>query len=205
MSGLRLSGGDNFISSAEVNSRTIEMADHYYDYFGQEEVVIMTVLQGASHFAADLGRALALKNPNLIADRVEIKTMKGVESVGEPKIKVDWRGPLPGRNLLIVEDIWHTSKTLDYLLNIVDRYDPAKVAVAALIDKPTARPDGHSLKCDDVQVGFQVVDEFVVGGGLDWNDRYRFMSHISKAHNVAEPGQPPLWVPIVPDEYAIAA
>jgi hypoxanthine phosphoribosyltransferase len=136
------------------------------DYAGKE-VILVCVLKGAAVFLADLMRQLTVP---CIVDYVNWSSYgTSTSSSGVFRILQDLEESVESRHVLIVEDIIDTGLTLHYLLRHIRGRNPASVKVAALLDKPSKRKiEVHTDYC-----GFKVPDEFVVGYGLDYDQKYR--------------------------------
>lgn len=202
MSELRLAPGqEDFISSSDIARRTSELADFYSRRYGEEEVIVITVMQGAMIFAANLLQKI--KNPNIITDYVRVKSMQGTSSNGRPMINKDPDHHIKDNRVLVIDDIDDTRRTLGALLPRLRASGPAQLDVVTLLNKPLVQKTVE-LPADDIQYGFDIASRFVVGHGLDWNQRYRALPHISVARNIAPEGQSDFWTPIVPDENVFA-
>lgn len=136
-------------------------ADH-----GEDPLVAVCVLKGSVLFAADLVRAIP---GDVRLEFLGVSSYSGTESTGDVRITHDLRASVRGARVLIIEDIVDTGLTLDYLLRAFQVREPASLKVATLLDKPSRRrapvvPD---------YTGFVIDDHFVVGFGLDLDERYR--------------------------------
>lgn len=164
---------EELLYSAEaIRDRVQELgAEISRDYAGRE-VHLVCVLRGGCIFAADLLRALAL--PASI-DFIAISSYgAGTRSSGVVRLVKDLDDPVESRHVLIVEDIVDSGLTSSYLLKLLSNRNAASVDVVALLDKPAARRAPHQPR----YVGFNVPDAFVVGYGLDYNQRYRELPYI---------------------------
>jgi hypoxanthine phosphoribosyltransferase len=131
------------------------------------ELVLLSVLKGSFIFAADLARAIPLP---LRIDFLGLSSYGGkTESSGVVKITSDVTKPIEGAHVLIVEDIIDTGLTMAYLLENLATRHPASVKICALLEKPTRA----QVKVPIHHKGFTIDDHFVVGYGLDFNERYR--------------------------------
>jgi len=137
------------------------------DYTDQDDLLLICVLKGAFVFLSDISRAL--KRPHAI-DFMGISSYgKGTTSIGAVQIIMDLKAPIENRNVLIVEDIIDSGRTLDYMRRTLLARSPASLRICTLLNKPARREI-------DVQVdyvGFDIPDEFVVGYGLDFDELYR--------------------------------
>lgn len=141
------------------------------DFAGQEPVLV-TILQGALVFAADLMRTI--QHHVLLGSVLVSSYPIGTERSKEPEIIADLQIDIRGRHVILVDDIVDSGHTLRALLNRLQRRDPASLSVAACLDKPSGRETPVPLR----YVGFEVPDAFVVGYGLDHSGRYRNLPYI---------------------------
>ena len=141
------------------------------DYAGRDPHLV-GVLKGACTFMTDLSRSVDLP---LTLDYIAVSSYgAATKSSGEVKLVKDLDQGLEGRDLLVVEDIVDTGLTLNYLLNVLKARGPRTLKVAALLSKPSRRL--VEVKVD--YVGFSIDDHFVVGYGLDYNEKYRNLKDI---------------------------
>ena len=141
------------------------------DYAGQK-VVLIGVLKGACLFLSDLARQIEL---DATFDFIAVRSYgTGKESAGEVQMVKDVTTPLQDQNVILVEDILDTGVTLTYLKNLLLAHQPKSLKIAALLDKPSRRQ--RPIQAD--YLGFQIPDEFVVGYGLDYAERYRNLPDI---------------------------
>ncbi len=133
---------------------------------------LICILKGACYFLADLSRAI---QRDVMIDFMGISSYgRGKTSSGEVKITKDLDISLEGADVLIVEDIIDSGVTLNYLTSLLQQRKPKSIRVATLLDKPERR-----LRPVDVaNVGFSIPDEFVVGYGLDYAEKYRNLRDI---------------------------
>ena len=131
------------------------------------QLLMISVLKGSVCFMADLMRALDL--PVTIDFMAVSSYGSGTVTSGAVRILKDLETPVEGRHLLIVEDILDSGKTLSYLMNMLETMRPASIRLCTLLDKPSRRQAPVALHYR----GFEVPDEFLVGYGLDYAERYR--------------------------------
>lgn len=147
------------------------------DYAGRKPLLVC-VLKGAMVFMADLIRAIDL---HVNIDFIAVSSYgAGTRTTGEVKIVKDLDGPIEGHDLIFVEDILDTGLTLSYLLENFRSRGAASIKIAALLNKPDRRKA-------DVQLdykGFDIPDKFVVGYGLDFDERYRNLPYIGVVQNI---------------------
>jgi hypoxanthine phosphoribosyltransferase len=155
-----------------IQARIREMGREIaHDYAGRDPHLV-GVLKGACTFMTDLARSVDLP---LTLDYIAVSSYgAATKSSGEVKLVKDLDQGLEGRDLLVVEDIVDTGLTLNYLLNVLKARGPRTLKVAALLSKPSRRL--VEVKVD--YVGFSIEDHFVVGYGLDYNEKYRNLKDI---------------------------
>lgn len=141
------------------------------DYKGKN-LLMVCVLKGSVVFTADLMRAVDL--PCQIDFMAVSSYGSGVESSGVVKIVKDLDTNLEGRDILIVEDILDSGRTLSYICEILKTRNPASLRICTLLDKPARRQ--VKLKAD--YVGAEIPDAFVVGYGLDYDEKYRNLPYV---------------------------
>ncbi len=139
--------------------------------YGDEPIICIGVLKGSILFLADLIRAI---DSPLEIDFLGVSSYQGTTSTGVVRITHDLRGSIVDKNVVIVEDIVDTGLTLSYLLRNLESRNPKTLKVATLLDKPSRRQVDVPID----YVGFQIPDEFVIGYGLDYNERYRDLPYI---------------------------
>ncbi len=160
------------LSQAQIAARVRELgAQLTRDYAGRE-LVLVCVLKGSFVFAADLARAIDLP---LRIDFLGVRSYEGSETTGVVQITQDLSRPIEGEHVLLVEDIVDTGLTVNHLIELLRTRGPGSVRVCALLHKPSrARVD---VPLD--YVGFTVADQFLVGYGLDFSERYRNLPHVA--------------------------
>ena len=160
------------LSEEEIRAKCKEMGARISQEYKGKNLMLVTVLKGAVVFLADLMRAIEV--PAEIDFMVVSSYGSGVKSSGVVKIVKDLDVPLAGKDLLIVEDILDSGLTLSYIKELLASRGPASIKIATLLDKPSRR------KVDLVAdyIGFSVPDEFVIGYGLDYDEKYRTLPYI---------------------------
>jgi hypoxanthine phosphoribosyltransferase len=155
------------LSRDQIARRVAELADQItLDYAG-ETILFVGVLKGASIFLSDLARQVKL---DATFDFIAVSSYgSSLRSSGEVKLNKDVDQSLEGKNVIIVEDILDTGLTLSFLLKQFANHNPKSLKIAALLDKVSRRV--NDVRGD--YVGFEIPDEFVVGYGLDYAERYR--------------------------------
>lgn len=160
------------ISAEQIQARIREMGDRISQDYPNGRLHFICILKGGVFFLTDLARAM---KRDVFIDFMGISTYgRGKTSSGEVKVTKDLDISLEGADVLIVEDIVDSGITLNYLLHVLEQRKPRSIRIAALLDKPERR-----LRPVQVSyVGFQIPDEFVVGYGLDYDEKYRNLDDI---------------------------
>jgi len=173
------------LDSQTIATRVAELgAQLSADYAGRDPVMV-SVLKGSLVFLADLMRAMDL--PSSI-DLMEVSSYAGTETTGQVRILKDLSKPIEGRDVIVVEDIIDTGLTLNYLLGYLADRQPASIKICCLLDKPARRL--ADIEID--YIGFTIPDRFVIGYGLDYEERYRNLPYIGvlkpSVYGGAQPG-----------------
>jgi hypoxanthine phosphoribosyltransferase len=174
------------LTEAELRDRIVELGRQLAADYADRDPILVGVLKGSIVFLADLIREMDIP---LSVDLMEVSSYgSGTETSGQVRILKDLKGSIEGRNVLVVEDIIDTGLTLNYLLRYLGDRAPASLQVACLLDKPARR-----LVAMDIDYrGFTIPDRFVVGYGLDYDERYRNLPYIGvlkpSVYGAAEPG-----------------
>ena len=173
------------LDSQTVANRVAELgAQLTADYAGRDPVLV-SVLKGAFVFLADLMRAMDM--PTSI-DLMEVSSYgAGTESSGQVRILKDLSKSIEGRDVIVVEDIIDTGLTLNYLLGYLADRQPASIKICCLLDKPARRLAEIKIEYR----GFTIPDRFVIGYGLDYNERYRNLPYIGVLKPSVYGGAPP--------------
>ena len=173
------------LDSDTVAARVAELgAQVASDYAGRDPVLV-SVLKGALIFLADLMRSMDL--PTSI-DLMEVSSYgAATESSGQVRILKDLSRPIEGRDVIVVEDIIDTGLTLNYLLGYLADRKPASISICCLLDKPARRLADISID----YIGFTIPDRFVIGYGLDYDERYRNLPYIGVLKPSVYGGVPP--------------
>ena len=159
-------------SQEEIDRRLDELAAEINrDYAGKEPMLI-SVLRGSFVFMADLTRKITL--PCTVDFMAVSSYGKGTTSSGQVQITKDLSDDIEGKDILVVEDILDSGNTLNYLMKLLQTRHPASIRLCTLLDKPERRV--VPVQAD--YVGFTIPDEFVVGYGLDYAEKYRNLPYI---------------------------
>ena len=167
---------DVLISEEKIIERTEEMAKQLNDFYKSQNdgkpVVVVGVLKGSVMFMMELVKKLAI--PVEFDFMVCSSYGDSTTSSGQLQIKKDLENSIADKHVLLVEDIVDSGRTLQYLLRYLRDKSPASLKLCTLLDKP----DRREFDVNVDYVGFEVPDEFVVGFGLDYAQRYRNLPYI---------------------------
>lgn len=163
--------GKVLITEEEIIARTKEMGKMITDDYAEEEPVVVGLLKGSVPFMAELIKQIRL---DIEIDFMDVSSYVGTESEGDVRIVKDLDRSIVGRKVLIVEDIIDTGKTLTSVKELMYKKGASDVRIATLLDKPSRR----KVQIEGEYVGFEVPNEFVVGYGLDFNQKYRNLPYI---------------------------
>ena len=159
-------------SEEELEAKCAELGAQISKDYEGKNLLLVSVLKGAVVFMTDLMRHITV--PCSIDFMVVSSYGNGVKTSGVVKIVKDLDADLAGKDLLIVEDILDTGMTLHYLKQLLQDRNPNNIRIATLLDKPERRR--AAVRAD--YVGYQVPDEFVVGYGLDYDEKYRNLPYV---------------------------
>lgn len=160
------------ISTDDLQRRVQELADQISADYQDQNPLLVCVLKGGYVFLADLTRAMSI---NHAVDFMAISSYgSGAVSSGVVRILKDLDRDISGRHVLLVEDIIDTGHTIAYILDNLRTRQPASMRVCTLLSKPSRRE--IPLPVD--YIGFEIPNEFVIGYGLDYAERYRNLSYI---------------------------
>lgn len=160
------------LSEQEVDAKICEIGRQISEDYAGKQVHLVCVLKGGSFFMCELAKRITVP---VSLDFMSVSSYGSeTKSSGVVKIVKDLDEPLVGKDVIIVEDIVDSGRTLSYLMDMLKDRKPASLRLCTLLDKPERR-------VVDVHVdytGFQIPDEFVVGYGLDYDQKYRNLPYI---------------------------
>lgn len=160
------------IPEEKINQRVRELGDQISKDYEGEFVKLICILKGASFFTCELAKRITVP---VFLDFMSCSSYgNGTESSGDVKIKKDLDDPVEGQNVIIVEDIIDSGRTLYHLKKILATRGAKSIAICTLLDKPERR----EFDVDVDYLGFNIPDEFVVGFGLDYAQHYRNLPYI---------------------------
>lgn len=157
---------ETLLSAETIAQRVAEMGAQISADYGDRPLVLVGVLKGSFLFMADLIRHIRCP---LRIEFIGTKSYAGTSTSGEVQLTKDLDKPIEGEDVLLVEDIVDTGLTLNYLRQMLAQRGPASLRTVAFLDKPSRR----RIEVHADYVGFRIEDRFVVGYGLDFEQRYR--------------------------------
>lgn len=157
---------------ASIKRRISEIGSELSIEYKDKNPIIVCILKGAALFMSDLMRSMTIP---LEIDFMSISSYgSSTQSSGVVKIRKDIDSDIQGRHVLVVEDIVDSGLSLKYIIDYLNQHQVASVKTCVLLDKPKA----HKIDVNIDYVGFQIENEFVVGYGLDYAERYRNLPYI---------------------------
>ncbi len=160
------------LSEEKINARIREIGEQISRDYAGKSVHLVCILKGGSFFMCELAKRITVP---VSIDFMSVSSYgSSSESSGVIKIIKDLDEPLAGKHVLVIEDIVDTGKTLHYLVELLKDRGAADVKLCALLDKP----DRRVVEIGADYTGFQIPDEFVVGYGMDYDQRYRNLPYI---------------------------
>lgn len=164
------------IGAESINKRLEEMAEQIFEDFQGEQVELVCVLKGAVMTMTELAKKLHMPVTMSFMDVSSYGS--GTESSGKIKILRDLDEDITGKNVLLIEDIIDSGRTLSHLREMLLKREPKSFRICTLLDKP----DRRVVNVPVDYVGFTIPDAFVVGYGLDYAQRYRNLNYVGVLH-----------------------
>ena len=160
------------ITQDEIKQAVARLAAEIRQDYKSKEPLLIGILKSSFVFMADLIRQLELP---VEVDFVKLSSYgTGWETSGKVKVVQGLKTPIKGRDVLVVEDIVDTGLTISFLLDYLQKKKPASLRLCALTDKPSRRQVPVTID----YLGFTVPDKFIVGYGIDWNEKFRYLPDI---------------------------
>lgn len=159
------------INKAKLEKRIEKMGKQIQKDYESKEIVFVGILKGSVMFMSELAKNI---KSSVELDFMDVSSYEGTESTKKVKINKDIRNSIEGKDVIIVEDIIDTGRTLTYVLEYLKQKNPNSVKIATMLSKPSRRV--MELNVD--YIGFAIEDKFVVGYGLDYNEKYRNLPYI---------------------------
>jgi len=159
------------INKIKLEKRIEEIAKQIDKDYEGKEIVLIGILKGSVMFMAELAKNI---KSNVELDFMDVSSYEGTESTGNVKIKKDIRNSIEGKEVVIVEDIIDTGRTLTYVIEHLKQKNPNSIKIATMLSKPSRRV----IELDVDYIGFTIEDKFVIGYGLDYDEKFRNLPYI---------------------------
>ena len=161
------------LTEQQIQNRIRELGEILSEEYVGKNPIVVGVLKGVVVFYADMIRHI--KVPCQM-DFMWVSSYAGTDSTGKMNLKRDLSEDVRGRHVLILEDIFDTGNSLNFVYNHILSKEPASLKVCTLLDKPSRRNPNVTVKAD--YTGFEIPNAFVVGYGLDYNEYYRNLPYV---------------------------
>ena len=161
------------VSEEQIRTRIAELGQELTREYAGKNPLVIGVLKGVVVFYADMIRHIQVPCQ---LDFMWISSYAGADSTGKMLVRQDVTADIEGRHVLILEDIFDTGNSLEFTVNHMKKQNPAYIKICTLLDKPERRRAGVTLKAD--YVGFTIPNAFVVGYGLDYNEKNRNLPYV---------------------------
>jgi len=165
------------ISKEEIDSRVIQIASQISEKYKAEPVIFIVVLNGSFIFASDLIRSTEI---DCEVDFIKVASYNGKQSTGKIKFEKDLSSDISGKNVIILEDIIDSGITINFIKEVIEKKNPKSLKIATLLLKPGVA----KLNFEIDWVGFEISPEFVVGYGLDYNQKLRNLNAVYRLGGV---------------------
>jgi len=162
---------DVLFSEEEILKRVDELAAQISEEYAGEEVHVICILKGSVYIFAELTKRITVP---VSLDFMSVHSYSGTTSTGEIQVTKELDHSIEDKNVIVVEDIVDTGRTLKYLLEELNSRKPKSLKLFSLLDKPERRV----VEIEADYVGFTIPDKFVVGYGLDYDQKYRNLPYI---------------------------
>lgn len=163
------------IDEERIEKRIQEIANEILNKYGDEEIILVCILKGGAYFTLELFKKI--KSYNVILDFVKIKSYGNNvrETTGNIQFDLDVSQDIENKNIIIVEDIIDSGYTLSYLYNYLKQKNPKSLEICVLLDKKERR----KVEVPVEYVGFEIENKFVLGCGMDYDEKYRNLPYIA--------------------------
>ena len=159
------------ISEEEIQNKVKELGKKITEDYRDKNLFLLGILKGAVPFMADIMRKIDL---DLEYDFMDVSSYQGTRSLGEVRILKDISTSIVGKDILIVENIIDTGITLNYLTKVLKSRGANSIEIVTMLSKPSRRKVDLPVKYN----GFEIEDNFVIGYGMDYDEKYRALPYI---------------------------
>lgn len=167
----KISKINKLISEEELQKRVKEMAKQISEDYKGKDITFICILKGSVFFTVDLAKNIP---GNVKLEFIRVSSYHGTESTGKIELKLDLKEDIEGKDVIIIEDIVDTGRTLSYLKEHLKTKKPNSLKICTLLDKKERRV----CEIEPEYVGFNIPDKFVLGYGLDVDEVYRNLPYI---------------------------
>jgi hypoxanthine phosphoribosyltransferase len=174
--------GRPIVTQEEMRTRIRELGKQIMADYADKDLILVGILKGAYAFYADLCRAIRIP---LRVDFLVVSSYTGSKSSEKVKIVTDLTEDIAGRDVLLVEDIVDSGLTVQHLVKTLSKRKPKSIRVCALLSKPARR----KVEVPVDYVGFEIPNKYVVGYGLDYQQKYRNLPYLAVLDRVDEEAQ----------------
>ncbi len=164
--------GKPFLTSRQIQNKVKELANRISDDYEGKDIIAIGILKGAFMFFSDLVKLIQVP---MDIDFIVASSYVKTQSAGEMEIHADLREDIRGRHVLLIEDIVDTGITLNFINKLLLERSPASLKICTLLDKRSCR----QIDTDLDYVGYQIPDHYVVGYGLDYENKFRNLPYIA--------------------------
>lgn len=165
------------ISEEKLQKRIEELAKEISKDYNGQDLTFICILKGSIFFTVELAKRMPC---DINFEFIRVSSYHGTNSTGVIEMKVDLQGDIKGKDVIVIEDIVDTGRTLSYLKEYLNSKEPKSLRICSMLDKKEKRV----CKLDADYVGFDIPDKFVVGYGLDVDEKYRNLPYIGYFENV---------------------
>lgn len=164
--------GKIIYTNEEIVAKCKAIAAELNEKYRGQEVVAMTIMSGGLPFTLELIKHLEM---DVYMDFINSSSYEFDKKISEPKIQYDAKIPLTGKNVVVLDDVIDSGETIQKIVSVLEGYNPKSISVAGLVVKP------HRIKPSvDEFYGWELKeDEFLIGFGLDWNEKFRNLPYIA--------------------------
>ena len=159
------------ITEEEIQNKVKELGEKITEDYRDKDLFLLGILKGAAPFMADIMRKIDL---DLEYDFMDVSSYQGTRSMGEVRILKDISTSIVGKDILIVEDIIDTGITLSYLTKVLKSRGANSIEIVTMLSKPSRRKIDLPVKYN----GYEIEDYFVIGYGMDYDEKYRALPYI---------------------------
>lgn len=164
--------GKPFLTTEQIQNKVKELADAISSDYAGKQILVIGILKGAFMFLSDIVKLIQVP---MDIDFLIASSYIKAQSSGEMHIHADLREDVRGRHVLLIEDIVDTGITLNYLKKLLIERNPASLKICTFLDKKSCR----KVDVDLDYVGYQIPDHYVVGYGLDYENKYRNLPYLA--------------------------